>query len=123
VSKPKTLLEELCEHALCCGADSLDVKYDEGREWVFGRKGDISFSTANFKSTSRNGKQLRENLYAAQKRPVRTAIGGQVWILKVEVNQSFGEDAFRVPLIRRQSSIRRSYRPSPRSRGSIWHLS
>jgi LexA DNA binding domain len=96
MSKPKTLLEDLCEHALSCGADSLEVEYEEGREWVFARKGDLSFSTANYGSSSRNGKELRENLYAAQKRPVRTAIGGQVWILKVEVYDSFGEDAFRV---------------------------
>ena len=39
---------------------------------------------------------MRENLNAARKRPVRTAIGGQVWILKVGVYDSFGEDAFRV---------------------------
>jgi hypothetical protein len=96
VSKPKTLLEDLCEHALSCGTDRLEVESEKGREWVFARKGETSFSTANFPSSSRDAKELRENLYAAQKKPVRTAIGGQVWILKVEVYQSFGEDAFRV---------------------------
>ena len=96
MGKPKTLLEDLCVHALSCGADSLEVKYENGRQWVFASKGDTSFSTANYRSSSRNAKQLRENLYAARKKPVRTAIGGQVWILKVEVHQSFDEDAFRV---------------------------
>ena len=96
MSNPKTLLEDLCEHALSCGAESIEVGYKDGREWVFARKGDIAFGTANFAGSSRDAKELRENLYAARKKPVRTAIGGQVWILKVGVYDSFGEDAFRV---------------------------
>ena len=96
MSKPKTLLEDLCEYALSCGAQSIEVEYKDGREWVFVRKGDMAFGAANFPSSSRDAKELRENLYAARKKPVRTAIGGQVWILKVGVYDSFGEDAFRV---------------------------
>ena len=96
MSKPKTLLEDLCAHALSCGGESIEVEYKDGREWVFARKGETAFGTANFASSSRDAKELRENLYAAQKKPVRTAIGGQVWILKVGVYDSFGEDAFRV---------------------------
>jgi hypothetical protein len=96
MSNPKTLLEDLCEHALSCGAESIEVEYDEGREWVFARKGDIAFDTANFASSSRNAKELRQNLSAARKKPVRIAIGGQVWILKVSVYDSFGEEAYRV---------------------------
>jgi hypothetical protein len=96
MSKPRTLLEDLCEHALSCGAESIEVEYKDGREWVFARKGDTAFGTANFASSSRDGKELRENLHAARKKPVRTAIGGRVWILRVSVYDSFGEDAFRV---------------------------
>ena len=98
MSKPKTLLEDLCAHALSCGAESLEVEYKDGREWVFVRKGDTAFGAANFGSSSREAKELRENLYAARKKTVRTAIGGQVWILKVSVYDSFGEDAFRVSI-------------------------
>lgn len=96
MSKPKTLLEDLCAHALSCGADTLEVEYKDRREWVYARSGNTGFSTANFASSSREAKELRENLYAARKKSVRTAIGGQVWILKVSVYDSFGEDAFRV---------------------------
>ncbi|MEO8591790.1 MAG: hypothetical protein ABI759_00575 [Candidatus Solibacter sp.] len=96
MSKPKTLLEDLCEHALSCGAQSLEMEREDGREWVFARKGEAAFGTANFASSSRDAKELLQNLYAAQKKPIRTAIGGQVWILKVEVYERFGEDAFRV---------------------------
>jgi len=96
MSKPTTLLEDLCKHALSCGAQSIEVEYKDGREWVFARKGDTAFCTANFASSGRDAEELRDNLYAARKKPVRTAIGGQVWILKVDVYDSFGEDAFRV---------------------------
>ncbi len=99
MGKPKTLLEDLCDHALSCGAQSLEVEYKDGREWVFLRKGDTAYSAANFASSSRDGRELRENLYAARKKPVRAAIGGQVWILKVSVYDSFGEDAFRVTIV------------------------
>jgi LexA DNA binding domain-containing protein len=96
MSNPKTLLEDLCTHALSCGAQSIEVEYKDGREWVFARKGETAFGTASFASSSRDAKELRENLYAARKKPVRTVIEGQVWILKVGVYDSFGEDAFRV---------------------------
>src|SRR5207247_9147931 len=96
MSKPKTLLEDLCEHALSCGAQSIEVEYKDGREWVFARKGETAFGTANFESSSRDAKEFRENLYAARKKSVRAAIGGRVWILRVGVYDSFGEDALRV---------------------------
>ena len=38
-------------------------------------------------------------LYAAAKKPVRTVIGGQVYILKVRTFDSFGEDAFKVSIV------------------------
>jgi len=61
MSKPKTLLEDLCEHALSCGAQSIEVEYKDDREWVFARKGETAFGTANFESSSRDAKELREN--------------------------------------------------------------
>ena len=94
MSKPKTLLEDICRHALSCGAQAIEVEYKDGREWVFLRKGETAYAASNFASSSRDAKELRENLDAARKKPVRTAIGGQVWILKVQVYDSFGEDAF-----------------------------
>jgi hypothetical protein len=51
---------------------------------------------ANYESSSADGKELRGNLYAAAKKPVRTVIGGRVYMLKVRVFESFGEDAFEV---------------------------
>jgi hypothetical protein len=98
MGKPKTLLEHLCEHALSCGTDSIQVEYKDGREWVYVRDGDQAFSVANFASSSHEGKGLRETLYAASKKPLRSALAGQVWTLNVEIYDNFGEDAFRVSI-------------------------
>ena len=96
MGKPKTLLEDLCEHALSLGAQSIEVEYKDRRAWICARNSDMVIGIANFANPSRDGKELREDLDAARRKPVRTAIGGQVWILKVGVYDSFGQDAFRV---------------------------
>ena len=41
---------------------------------------------------------MRANLYAATKKPVRTVIGGKVYILHVRVFESLGGDAFEVSI-------------------------
>lgn len=112
MGRPATLLEGLCGHALSLGAESVDVEYKDGREWVFARKGDTGVRIACYASSSADAKELRQNLYAALKRPVRTVIGGQVWILKVRVYDSFGEDAFHVamaPAPKRDPSVAPSF--------------
>jgi hypothetical protein len=98
MGKPTTLLEGLCGHALSLGAQSIEVEYKDGREWVFAFNGGTGISIANYKSSSADGKELRGNLYAAAKKPVRTVMGGHVYILKVRVSDSFGEDAFDVSI-------------------------
>jgi repressor LexA len=53
---------------------------------------------ANFPSSSSDGKELRENLYATAKKPLRTVLTGKVYIVKVRIYGSFGEDAFDVSI-------------------------
>ena len=96
MGRPTTLLEGLCGHALSLGAQSIEVEYKDSRELVFANKGGIHIGIANYASSSADAKELRGNLYAAAKKPVRTVIGGKVHILKVSVFESFGEDAFAV---------------------------
>jgi hypothetical protein len=91
-----TLLEGLCGHALSFGAIRLDVEHKNGREWVFMVTGGSGIPIANYASSSADAKELRGNLYAARKKPLRTAIAGKVWIIKVRVYDSFSEDAFEV---------------------------
>ena len=99
MSKPKTLLEDLCAHALACGAQSIEVEHKEGDEWVFIRKDQTAHRVAKFATSSREAKELRENLHTALKKPVKTAIGGQVLLLNVGVYDSGGDgDAFRVSI-------------------------
>jgi len=98
MGRPTTLLEGLCGHALSLGAESIEVEYKDSREWVFANKGSMGVGIANYASSSADGKELRGNLYAAAKKPVRTVIGGHVYILKVRIFDSFGEDAFTVSI-------------------------
>ena len=98
MGKPKTLLEDICRHARLHGADSIGVEYKDRQEWVFAQIGGAGVSIARFPSSSADAEELRENLYAAAKKPVRTVIEGQVFILKVRIWDSFGEDAFDVAI-------------------------
>ena len=41
---------------------------------------------------------MRGNLYAAAKKPARTVIAGQVYLLKVRAFERFGEDCFEVSI-------------------------
>ena len=114
MGRPATLLEGLCGHALSLGAQSIEVEYKDSREWVFAHKDGIGIGIANYTSSSADAKELRGNLYAAAKKPVRTVIGGQVYILKVRVFESFGEDAFQVSIDmapKRDPSIAPSFTP------------
>ncbi len=97
MGRPATLLEGLCGHALSLGAQSIEVECKDGGEWVFA-KGGTGIRIANYPSSSADAKELRGNLYAAAKKPVRTVVAGRVYILKVGVTESFGEDAFAVSI-------------------------
>ncbi|MCX6929437.1 MAG: hypothetical protein NT154_40415, partial [Verrucomicrobia bacterium] len=96
MGRPTTLLEGLCGHALSLGAESLEVEHKDGREWVFANEGGTGIGIAKYTSSSADSKELRRNLYAAAKKPVRTVISGQVYILRVRIFDSFGEVAFAV---------------------------
>jgi len=99
MGRPATLLERLCDHVRSFGADSIEVEHKDDREWVFAQDGGTRYGIANFRSSSSDGKELRRNLDAAIKKPVRTVIRGQLSILKVRVFESFGESAFEVTIV------------------------
>ena len=98
MGKPATLLEGLCGHALSLGAQSIGVEYKDRREWVFAYRGGTGVAIANYASSGGDAKELRADLAAAARKPVRTVIGGQVCTLKARVFESFGEDAFEVTI-------------------------
>ena len=99
MGRPVTLLEGLCGHALSFGAESIEVEYKDRREWVFAHTGGTRIGMANYASSSADAKELRGNLIAAAKKPFRTVIDGKIYILKVRVFESFGEDAYEVSMV------------------------
>jgi len=112
MGKPATLLEGICGYALSIGAQSIEVEYEDGKEWVYANHGNTSISIASYKTSSADAKELRANLYAAAKKPVRTVIDGHVYLLKVGISESFGEDTFPVsidPAPKRDSSVAPSF--------------
>jgi len=98
MGRPFTLLEDLCQHALSIGAESIEIECQDHREFVYGRKGDTAVSFASFASSSSDAAELRDNLYRAHKKPLRTVLAGQVYLLKVRIANSFGKDAFAVEI-------------------------
>jgi hypothetical protein len=98
MGRQTTLLEALCGHALSLGAQSIQVEYKDRRECVIANKDGIGISIANYMSSSADAKELCGNLYAGAKKPRRVVVGGKVYILNVEIYDSFGEDAFAVSI-------------------------
>src|SRR5580698_7400798 len=93
MGKPRTLLEELCRHALSFGADSISVEPKDGVDWVFAQED--GQKTRIFRATSdRDAQELRQNLQAAAKKPIRTVIAGNVFLLTARIRESSGEEAF-----------------------------
>src|SRR5215470_5402226 len=92
------LLERLCGHAMSLGAQSIEVEYKDGRDYVIATEGTVGISIASYRRPGADAKELRRNLCAAAKKPVRTVIGGQVYILKVRILDSLGEHAFAVSI-------------------------
>ena len=85
MGRPFTLLEDLCRHALSIGADSIEVEHRDHRDWVYGRKDNAAVFFASFARLSADAKELRDNLYRAHKKPLRTVLDGHVYVLKVRI--------------------------------------
>jgi DNA-binding MarR family transcriptional regulator len=99
MGKPVSLLERLCDHTLQCGCQSIEVEYKDGREWVFVKEGANLVRIADFASTGSDAKELRSDLAAAARKPVRAVLGGRLHLLQTRVFDRFGEDAFEVNIV------------------------
>jgi len=98
MGKPVTLLQDICRHVLSLGSDSIEVKHEDGCDRVYAIQNGAGISIAKFTGSGRDATELRQNLYAAAKKPVRAVIAGRVWILKARIHDSLGEDAFKVSI-------------------------
>ena len=81
------------------GGDRLSIEYKDRHEEVCAMKGFMGFGIEHVESDSDEGKQLREMLYALRRRK-RVTIQGVRYRIKVDVFDSFGEDAFEVEFAR-----------------------
>lgn len=98
MGKPATLLEGLCGHAVSFDVQSFETERQDGRQRAFAQIDGARTRIANFEDSGTDAQELRDNLYAAAKKAVRTVIDGKVYILTVRLVERFGEDAFDVSI-------------------------
>jgi hypothetical protein len=104
------ILEEIATKAIGSGADAVEVEYKDGYEEIFPVSGPIG-TTVGFrlKSSSKEAKSLRANLYNIAKRRRRISVDGREYELRCRLYDSFGEHAFRLQwkLVKPASNARR----------------
>jgi hypothetical protein len=103
-SKPATsanpdILTTIVSQVLSAGATEFEVEYKDGHEEICVMRGPIGFGIASLKSSSKEAQELRAQLYKLRK-PRKLRIDGIDYLLRGEIFDSFGEDAFRVKVSR-----------------------
>jgi hypothetical protein len=100
------------------GADTLEVEYRDGYEEVVACVGALGREIARLGSGTTEAKELRSVLYASSARPRRLVVEGHEYLIRAEIYEDFGEDAFRVKLGRGPTMLTKSAtarRRGPRS--------
>jgi hypothetical protein len=92
-SELNSIVQEFAVEAIRCGADMIEVEYDEGYEEVYTRKDNIGFGT-RFKGSESD--LLRKELYGLAKKKRRMVVDNVEYELRARIYDSFGEDAFQV---------------------------
>ncbi len=81
------------------GANGLQIEYKDGYEEVFAMKHSMGVGIATLKSGSKEAGLLRNELYEiSELEERRIRVDGTEYELKVEIFDSFMEDAFRVTI-------------------------
>ena len=91
-----TIVPQLVAQAAQLGADALEVEYKDRREEVVAMRGPLGFGIASFRSGDSEATALRQELYRMTKRRTTIAVGEVRYEIRVQVYDSFGENAFRV---------------------------
>lgn len=94
------VIKALAAEAIRCGADMIEVEYDEGYEEVYIRKDNVGVSIDRFEASSSQGLFLQKELYGLVKKKQRITVNNVEYELRARVYESFGEDAFQVRLRR-----------------------
>ena len=95
-----TILADIVNQVLATGATKFEVEYKDGEEHVCVMHGAVGFGIAALPSSSDEAQELRAQLYRLEKKPGKVEIDGIEYLLRAEIFDSFGEDAFRVEISR-----------------------
>ena len=97
VREPMSVLEEIAAKAIRSGADAVEVEYKDGYEEIFPVSGPVGTSLGfALKSSSKEAKSLRADLYGMAKKSKRITVDGREYELRCRLYDSFGEHAFRL---------------------------
>ena len=99
-SEASDVLLELVARVIKAGVDHMEIAYKNGREEVFAVSSGIGVAIASLDSSSEEARLLREELYAIAKKKRVVNISGCAYAMRVQIFDSFGEDAFRVTIKR-----------------------
>jgi hypothetical protein len=96
-AKPRSpdVVAEVVARVLATGATEFEVEYKDGEELVVAFNGAVGVGVAAFRSGSADAQELRRQLYALKKKKRKITHAGVEYALRVEIFDSFGEDAFR----------------------------
>jgi hypothetical protein len=97
-TQQKGIVQGLVAEVIRCGAEMIQVEYDEGYEEVYIRKDNVALGIDRFNASSPEAAFLRKELYGLVKKKRRIVVDNKEYELRAHIYDSFGEDAFRVRL-------------------------
>jgi diaminopimelate epimerase len=92
------LLQSLVREAIQLGADAVEVEYRDRFDEIVAYLGPLGQVLARLPGNSPDAVALQRSLHVWKARPRRIRVGGESRIIRTEVWDSFGEDAFRLSL-------------------------
>jgi hypothetical protein len=92
------ILTRIVSEVLTAGAVEFEVEYKDGNEEICVMHGPVGFGIASLRSSSEEAQELRAQLYKAKRKPGKLRIDGVEYLVRSEIFDSFGEDAFRVSI-------------------------
>ena len=92
------ILLELVAKTLAVGATEMQVEYEDREEHVLAFQEGVGFGIARLDASSEEAQALREALYQIKRKQKIVTIEGVEYRLRARIDQSFGEDVFRVTI-------------------------
>ena len=94
--KTKDVLTEVVALVLEAGAAEFEMEYKDGAERVFACSGAMGLGIAAFRADE--GRELRHQLHMLKRKRGKAIHAGLEYWLRVQVFDSFGEEAFHVTI-------------------------